>query len=228
VGSPKIIGYSEKANEFRGFLIGIQTLYKPSRSGNILQTGSPRCPQRSGFILALLGSITLVCVHLPTHLDVSKFGWKTKENLMPKKIALLGLALCGFTVMPLIAPSSLTAHQQQQASDVQTMIHLDPNDSPIVGKPTLTWFMLKRSNGDMIDPANCNCKITAYDANKKAIARHFPISTMQMEGHEQGHKALRTTIIFPKRGSYTVVLSGQSRDKSFAPFELTFPVQVKS
>ncbi|NJP12035.1 MAG: hypothetical protein HC866_23290 [Leptolyngbyaceae cyanobacterium RU_5_1] len=146
---------------------------------------------------------------------------------MHKILPIFVSTVCGFSIAPLIIVPPLIAHQQQNAANVEVMIHLDPDDSPFAGKPTLTWFMLMRNNGDMIAPANCNCRVTAYDSGNKAIAHHLPLSTIQLEGHKKGHQGIRTTITFPKPGSYTVVLSGQARDNSFNPFELKFPVTVR-
>lgn len=136
--------------------------------------------------------------------------------------------VCGFAIAPSIFNSPLTAHQEKTVPrNLTAMIHLEPNDSPYAKKPTMTWFMLTRTNGDMIAPATCNCRVAAYDSSNQPIAQQLPLSTMQMEGHKKGHKAIRTTITFPKPGSYTVVLSGQAKDRSFNSFELKFPVTVR-
>ncbi|XGV97365.1 MAG: hypothetical protein ACAF41_32180 [Leptolyngbya sp. BL-A-14] len=146
---------------------------------------------------------------------------------MNKILPFLLWTVCISAIMPLAFALPLLAHQEQTASSVGAMIHLDPNDSPYAGKPTLTWFMLTRKGGSMISPATCNCRITVYNARNQAIARDLPLSTMEIEGHQKGHRAIRTTITFPKAGAYTVVLSGQAKDKSFAPFEIKFPVTVR-
>ena len=154
-----------------------------------------------------------------------------------RKISLTFMAtLVGVALSPLILALPLNAHQHKVSASgkVGVMIHLNPNDSPVAGKATTTWFMLTRRGGDVISPANCNCRVVAYDTGKtdnKAksgwIADRLPLSTMSMEGHETGHQAVRTTITFPKAGSYWVVLSGKSKDGSFDPFELKFPVTVR-
>jgi len=145
---------------------------------------------------------------------------------MPKTLLALGLATCGFFAIPLFDTASI-AHQTVKTSDVEAMIHLDPDDRPYANKQTLAWAMLTKRNGEMISPAKCNCRMMAYDSQNRAIARNLPLSSMQMEGHKQGHEAIRTTIKFPKPGVYTVVLTGQAKDKSFAPFEFKVPVTVR-
>ena len=135
--------------------------------------------------------------------------------------------VCSSAIIPLAFALPLIAHQEKTGSSVGAMIHLDPNDSPYAGKPTTTWFMLTRRGGTMISPSTCNCRVAVYDSRQQSIAPHLPLSTMSLEGHQKGHKAVRTTITFPKPGAYTVVLAGQAKDKSFEPFELKFPVTVR-
>jgi hypothetical protein len=146
---------------------------------------------------------------------------------MSKVLSIFIAIACGLSIAPLLFVSPLNAHQQKTAGDVEAMIHLDPKDSPYAGKPSSTWVMLMRHNGDMIAPEKCNCKLAAYDSGNKTIASNLPLSIAQAEGHKAGHQVFRTTITFPKAGSYTIVLSGQFKDKSFAPFELKFPITVR-
>lgn len=146
---------------------------------------------------------------------------------MRKYAANFGLASlgCAITMAALALP--LLAHKQQRTADVEVMIHLEPDDSPYAKKPSLTWFMLMRHSGEMIAPANCDCRVVAYNAQNTPIAQNLPLSAMPIKGHGADHQAIRTTITFPQPGAYKVKLSGQSRDGSFRPFELTFPVTVR-
>ncbi len=139
----------------------------------------------------------------------------------------LGASLASLWVLP------LDAHQKKKApNSLGAMIHLQPNDSPYAGKSTETWFMLTRPGGAMVSPATCNCRVVAYEASKPGSQPNWttdrlPLARLDMAGHEKGHQAIRTDITFPKPGSYVVVLSGSSRDGSFSPFELKFPVTVR-
>lgn len=135
--------------------------------------------------------------------------------------------VCSSSIIPLAFALPLIAHQEKTSNTVGAMIHLDPKDSPYARKPTLTWFMLTRRGGNMVAPSTCNCRVSVYNAQSQTIAEQLPLSPISLEGHQKGHQGIRTTITFPKSGAYTVVLSGQARDKSFEPFELKFPVTVR-
>ncbi len=138
------------------------------------------------------------------------------------------LTVCGISISPLVFALPIIArHHPSGAGGMNTMIHLEPNDSPAAGKPAKTWFILTRRNGEMISAENCDCHVAAFNTRNHAIAEYFPLAAMPMEAHQAGQQALGTTITFPKSGAYTVVLSGKAKDKSFDPFELKFSVAVR-
>lgn len=87
-------------------------------------------------------------------------------------------AVCGSAIIPLAFALPLTAHQEKIGTSIGAMIHLDPDDSPYAGKPTLTWFMLSRPGGSMVAPTTCNCRAAVYNARNQAIAQNLPLSTL--------------------------------------------------
>jgi hypothetical protein len=144
---------------------------------------------------------------------------------MQKVLLACMLAACGLAIEPTLHSSSLTAHQQHQSvssdsSAVTVMIHLEPDDTPHAGHPSETWFMLMQPNGSVIPPVDCDCGAKVYDAQGEMVFHHLPFSTTWVNGYE----AIGTRITFPAPGSYTIVLSGESTNASFEPFEITFPV----
>jgi hypothetical protein len=144
---------------------------------------------------------------------------------MPKVLLACTLAVCGLTIEPMLHSSSLIAHQQHEAatsasSTISVMIHLDPDDTPHAGHPSATWFMLMQPDGSVIPPSDCNCGARVYDAEGEMVFHHLPFSSTWVNGYE----AIGTSITFPTPGAYTIVLSGESTNASFEPFEIEFPV----
>jgi hypothetical protein len=115
------------------------------------------------------------------------------------------------------------AHQNQMSDSdaVSVMVHLEPNDTPQVGQPSLIWTMLMQPDGSDLGP-NCTCRIAIYDPNGERIAHHVALQEMVVE--EQ--TVMGTTMTFEEPGLYTLVVSGQANDDSFEAFELTFPFTV--
>jgi hypothetical protein len=150
------------------------------------------------------------------------------EILMHRVLPLFILSVFGIAFAPLIgALPSIAYRQMATSTTVGATMHLEPNDMPHAGQASPTWFMLTQRGGSIIPPANCRCEIAVYDANNQDLSVgtntiHHPLSTVSVNQHQ----AIGTTVTFPAAGNYTVVLSGQSQDKSFDPFELIFPVIV--
>ncbi|NEQ28822.1 MAG: hypothetical protein F6K28_59700 [Microcoleus sp. SIO2G3] len=134
------------------------------------------------------------------------------------------LTLSALAIAPFILPAIAHQAQHQATSSteggMEVMIHLDPNDSPVAGSSSETWFVLTAPSGDNVPLANCNCEAMVYDANEQMVVHNLPLGATMVDDKE----AIGTAITFPAPGSYTVVLSGQSQDGSFEPFEIRFPV----
>jgi hypothetical protein len=141
---------------------------------------------------------------------------------MKKILPVLISAVCGFSVTSLVHVLPAIAHQDQmsESGGVEAMIHVDPHDSPPAGQPRQAWFEITRADGSPISLSDCNCQVMVHDAQDRAILHDLSLASTSAEGEE----VISTTITFPKPGSYSVVLSGESKDGSFEPFEIMFPI----
>jgi hypothetical protein len=141
---------------------------------------------------------------------------------MNKILPVLIAAVCGFSVTSLGHVLPAIAHQDQMSTsgNVGAMIHVDPNDTPPAGQPRPAWFELTRADGSPIPLSDCNCQVMVHNAQDRAIIHDLPLASTSVAGEE----VISTTITFPTPGSYTVVLSGESKDGSFEPFEIMFPI----
>lgn len=133
-------------------------------------------------------------------------------------------------VVGLLVPASFAvtvvdamAHQDLAIGDVNVTAHLEPDDSPRAGEPSLTWFHLTRSDGETISLSDCACDLVVYDSQNQVIA-HPQLSESEVEGHE---RPITTNITFPNPGNYQLVFTGQPVAEKFAPFEITVPVTVR-
>ena len=122
-----------------------------------------------------------------------------------------------------IAALSAIAHQHLSIGDVQATVHLEPDDSPHAGQPSLTWFHLMRSDGETVPLADCTCNVVVYDSQNQPIAQP-QLAEAEVEGHE---RPIATNITFPNPGTYQLVLTAQPKEDQFKPFELKIPVTVR-
>lgn len=122
----------------------------------------------------------------------------------------------------LAAPAA--AHQVQIAGDIGGTLHIEPNDNPRAGEPSLTWFALTRQGGELIPLEACNCQLSIHTQPSKTIVQSPPLEPVSAEGYTGIPGA---EITFPQVGSYELVLQGEpTTPEDFQPFELRFPVTV--
>ncbi len=125
--------------------------------------------------------------------------------------------------MMLVATVPAIAHQVEIHNDVGATIHLEPNDTPLAGAPSLVWFALTQRGGSIITLAECDCTLTVYDATHQVIATPA-LTPTTAEGFQNIPSA---TVTFPKVGNYELVLTGTPlANADFAPFELRYTVVV--
>lgn len=118
----------------------------------------------------------------------------------------------------------LMAHQDVRDGSINGRLHLNPNDSPFAGQPSLTWFHLY-SGDDAITLANCNCSLLVYNPQNQQIAKP-ELSETEMEGHRE--RPITANITFPEAGIYQVVLTGQPKEEGeFQPFRIAVPIVVR-
>lgn len=131
----------------------------------------------------------------------------------------------------MLASPAAIAHQSTSLGGVKATVHLEPDDSPYAGQPSLTWFHFVRPDGETVSLSDCNCRLVVYDSQNQPIAQpqlgEAPVEE-HGQGHGQGHiQPITTSIVFPTPGTYQLVFTAESRAKAFEPFEMTVPVTVR-
>ncbi|MBD1906740.1 hypothetical protein NDI37_20755 [Funiculus sociatus GB2-A5] len=125
----------------------------------------------------------------------------------------------------LTAPAS--AHKVQIAEDVGGTLHIEPNDNPKAGEPSLAWVALTRKGGQVIPLQECNCKLSVYSQPRTQQTTPLlspPLKAISTEGYQGIPGA---SVVFPSPGAYQLQLSGTpTSGADFKPFELKFTVTV--
>lgn len=138
------------------------------------------------------------------------------------------LVVAGFVVTELmgaIAPA--IAHQVQIADDVGGTVHIEPNDNPRAGTPSLAWFALTRQGGELIPLQDCNCRLSVYAQPRQPDDAPVQQPLLQPVAAEGYQNVPGADITFPQVGAYELVLQGEpTASEDFLPFELTFAVTV--
>jgi hypothetical protein len=144
-----------------------------------------------------------------------------KPMNIPKPIALYGLTTLSISTI-LVTPA--IAHKVQISGDIGGTLHIEPNDNPRAGEPSLAWFALTRQGGEVIPLEACNCQFAIYTQSGDAIVESPTLEPISAEGYNGIPGA---EITFPQVGAYELVLQGEPlTPEDFQPFEFRFPVTV--
>jgi hypothetical protein len=122
----------------------------------------------------------------------------------------------------MLALTPALAHDLVRDGDVGALLHIEPDDNPIVGKANPTWFEVNQRGGRAVTTTNCDCVLNVYAGSVKPGAK--PVATLPVK---TSGRRLGASVTFPNDGAYTLVLSGKARaGATFRPFSLAFVVRA--
>ncbi len=106
----------------------------------------------------------------------------------------------------------VSAHILQTDKNIGAVLHIDPDDDPIVGEQSSFFFSIKDKQ-NKFSFANCSCTVTVKETGK--IINQTTISDQTF------------LYTFPKKDVFQVILTGQPTNNSFQPFSLTYDIRVE-
>lgn len=155
-----------------------------------------------------------------------------KSKLKSSKLsAKLVFATLGLAVTPVvygaIVSQPVTAHEVETAGDVGATMHIEPNDQPRAGTPSLVWFALVKRGGQPIALSDCNCALSIYAQPRQSGDRPIQQSSLSATSAEGRSNLPSATVTFPRPGIYDVVLRGSPKAAgAFNPFQLSYRVTI--
>ena len=118
------------------------------------------------------------------------------------------------------------AHNVEISDEVAATFHIEPNHNPQVGKSTTAWFALTRRGGSTIPLSQCDCALKVFAVPRSAEAKPILQPKLIPIDVEKYQEIPGAKIVFDQAGTYQLEISGTAKDQSFAPFELTYTVNV--
>ncbi|MEL6495975.1 MAG: hypothetical protein AAFQ41_12770 [Cyanobacteria bacterium J06623_7] len=118
------------------------------------------------------------------------------------------------------------AHNVEVSKEVAATFHIEPNHNPQANEPTTAWFALTRRGGNSIPLSECDCALNVYAVPRKGEGEPILQPELIPLDVEKYREIPGAEITFPQAGAYELEISGQAKDNSFAPFELTYTVNV--
>ena len=126
-----------------------------------------------------------------------------------------------FFVLALTASSAL-AHEIARDGNVGGLLHIEPDDAPVVGKPNAFYFEVNQKGGKAILLAQCSCSLQVYAGSARTGTQ--PLSTPKLA---QATGELTASLNFPRPGAYTLVLAGQAKaGATFGKFSLSWVIRA--
>ena len=138
-------------------------------------------------------------------------------NLVNSSLVLLSVTLS----LPVIA------HNVEISEEVAATFHIEPNHNPEVGMPNTAWFALTRRGGSNIPLSECDCALKVYTVPRTEEAEPVLQPELTAIDVEKYREIPGAQIVFPQAGAYELQISGTAKDDSFAPFNLTYQVNVR-
>lgn len=117
--------------------------------------------------------------------------------------------------------SSVQAHILQINGSIGAVMHIDPDDDPIVGKPSNFFFEFKDKT-NKFSPQNCTCIASIIENNKEI----YSTSLFTQNNTDLTNASFSFT--FPQKDIYTIILRGAPINGSdFQTFSLQYDVRVE-
>lgn len=133
-----------------------------------------------------------------------------------KKI-ILSIVLC-ILFAPVIAP----AHETKVTGPLSILLHMEPQDSPIVGKAAELFTAFSDVNGTFL-LEHCHCEIKILSGKTVLLEQ-----TLTPTDGVYGSNVARTEFTFPQKGIYVVSVSGNvSDDANELPFMVSYNVRIE-
>ncbi len=125
-------------------------------------------------------------------------------------------------LMLLFAPASFaSAHVLKTDGSIGAVMHIDPDDDPIVGMPATFFFEIKDKQSKF-SGGLCDCRARIEDNGKE----RFSTRLFQGPGAIDLNNPV-FTYTFPERGIYSISISGKPQNAgAFQPFTLTYDIRV--
>jgi hypothetical protein len=113
------------------------------------------------------------------------------------------------------------AHFLATNNDIGGIIHIDPDDNPIVGKKSNIFIDLKDQK-NRLKAGGCDCVLKVLKNDQEISSS----SVSMIKGKDES-LFVSSSFVFPEKAIYTIRLEGKSKTNSFENFTLNFDFFVE-
>ncbi len=121
----------------------------------------------------------------------------------------------------LITPGKVNAHVLQKDGSIGAVLHIDPEDDPIVGQPANFFFEFKDTQ-NKFKPANCNCIVSIIEDGKEIYSQ-----PLFQDNSDPSLSNASFSFTFPQKNIYQVkVVGAPEKPGQFQPFKLFYDLRI--
>lgn len=121
----------------------------------------------------------------------------------------------------LMLPTVASAHVLKTDSSVGAVLHINPEDDPIIGQNASFFFEFKDTQ-NKFKPEDCECTFSIIQGNKEIHSQ--PLFQNNSKPSLTNAAAFYT---FPEKGVYQIKVIGRpTKTNAFEPFTLTYDIRV--
>ncbi len=119
----------------------------------------------------------------------------------------------------ILTPKLTWAHQLKADGSIGAIVHIDPQDDPIVGEQATFYFAIKDTEGKF-RPESCTCTGRILQNGQELFSADLFITGDNQVTSPQFN------FTFPEKGVYTIHVEGHPKEGSFQPFTLNYDLRV--
>ena len=117
------------------------------------------------------------------------------------------------------------AHEAESSNNISALLHIDPNDAPVIHKEAKFFFTFEQNDSGNFDITKCNCTITLLKGEEQLDMQ--PVLAVDDSSFTSVGSRPLYIRTFTDPGDYKIVLAGSPKDDaSFESFTLDYKIQV--
>jgi hypothetical protein len=139
------------------------------------------------------------------------------KNYLKKLILTFGIVIVALST----SATNASAHVLKSDGSIGAVIHIEPDDDPIIGEDA-TFFFEFKDKDNKFGLSRCDCSFSIFDGNERVFSESFAKASGSGD-----LSSPEFTYIFPKKGVYTLTVIGKPlSDQDFKNFTLEYDLRV--
>ncbi len=119
----------------------------------------------------------------------------------------------------ILFPQTSHAHILEKSGTIGGVIHIDPDDDPIVGQESSIMIELKDTESHLTKD-NCTCSFEIISEGKTLYVQPL------FQGIENSDQSIAIPYTFPRRDLYILRVKGEPTGNEFTPFAFEYTIRV--